>query len=164
MAALNLGVLHQEMNYTPFSDKPAKAAYMSRDVERRAGKYGIPVQVPVPYPAKNPRLANRIAIVGMQEGWGEQFIQAAYRSWFQLGQETGSDPDLTESLREVGQDPRRVLREPSPTRQPRSSGRRQTRHANSASSAAQTLWLAANCSEDDCLETAVSSLRYGRVV
>jgi 2-hydroxychromene-2-carboxylate isomerase len=70
----NLGVLHQEMNCTPFSDKLAKAAYIWRDVERRAEKYGIPVQVPVPYPAKNPRLANRVAILGMQEGWGEQFI------------------------------------------------------------------------------------------
>ena len=34
---------------------------------------------------------------------------AAYRRWFQLGQETGSDTNLTESLREAGQEPQRVL-------------------------------------------------------
>jgi 2-hydroxychromene-2-carboxylate isomerase len=53
---------------------------MWRDVERRAGKYGFPVQVPVPYPAKNPRLANRVAIVSMQEEeWGERLEDTA--SW-----------------------------------------------------------------------------------
>jgi 2-hydroxychromene-2-carboxylate isomerase len=161
----NLGVLHQEMNYTPFSDKPAKAAYMWRDVERRAGKYGIPVQVPVPYPAKNPRLANRVAIVGMQEGWGERFIQAAYRRWFQLSQETGSDPNLTESLREVGQDPPRVLEraQSDETAQILEAETNQARELGIFGGpnfvvGHELFW------GDDRLEDAVSWLRYGRVV
>ena len=36
-------------------------------------------------------------------------MRAAYRRWFQLGQETGSEPNVSESLRDVGQDPARVL-------------------------------------------------------
>lgn len=30
-------------------------------------------------------------------------------AWFGLGQESGSEPNVSESLREVGQDPQRVL-------------------------------------------------------
>jgi 2-hydroxychromene-2-carboxylate isomerase len=40
----------QEMKHVPFADKPAKAAYMWRDVARRAEMYGIPpIRVPAPY-------------------------------------------------------------------------------------------------------------------
>lgn len=99
----------QEMKHVPFADKPAKSAYMWRDIERRAAMYRIPVRVPAPYPIKQSIVANRIAIVGLQEGWGEAFVRAAYRHWFQLGQESGSEPNISESLREVGQNPERVI-------------------------------------------------------
>ena len=99
----------QEMKHVPFADKPAKAAYMWRDIERRAQMYGIPLRVPAPYPLRDSQLANRVAIVALREGWGVAFICAAYRRWFQLGQESGSEPNLSESLREAGQDPARVL-------------------------------------------------------
>jgi 2-hydroxychromene-2-carboxylate isomerase len=98
----------QEMKHVPFADKPAKATYMWRDIERRAEMYGIPLRVPAPYPAKHSIVANRIAILGLEEGWGTDFIRAAYRHWFQDGQETGSQPNISESLKEIGQDPDRV--------------------------------------------------------
>jgi len=47
--------------------------------------------------------------LGMREGWGVDFVRAAYRHWFVLGQETGGEPNLSESLREIGQDPAKVL-------------------------------------------------------
>jgi 2-hydroxychromene-2-carboxylate isomerase len=50
-----------------------------------------------------------VALAGMQEGWGVDFVCAAYRNWFQRGEETGSEPNLSHSLREIGQDPARVL-------------------------------------------------------
>jgi 2-hydroxychromene-2-carboxylate isomerase len=99
----------QEMKHVPFADKPAKAAYMWRDIERRAAMYGLTVRVPAPYPLKLNAFANQVAIVGMKEGWGKDFVRAAYRRWFQLGQENGSEPNVSESLREVGQDPGRVI-------------------------------------------------------
>jgi 2-hydroxychromene-2-carboxylate isomerase len=37
-------------------------------------------------------------------------VRAAYRRWFVQGQETGSEPNLSESLRDIGQDPDRVLK------------------------------------------------------
>ncbi len=37
------------------------------------------------------------------------FVCAAYRRWFQLGQETGGEPNVLESLRDIGQEPHSVL-------------------------------------------------------
>jgi len=105
----HLGLLFKEMGYFPFPPNSPKTAYMWQDLQRRADMYGIPVRLPAPYPAKQPFVANRIAIFGLREGWGEAFIDASYRHWFQMGQEPGSDPNLSESLREVGQDPQRVI-------------------------------------------------------
>ena len=45
----------------------------------------------------------------MRQGWGVPFVRAAYRRWLQLGQETGSEPNLSESLRDVGVEPERAL-------------------------------------------------------
>jgi len=105
----HLLVILQEMKHIPFADKPAKAAYMWRDIERRAAMYGLLAKVPAPYPVKQSIMANLVATVGMQENWGRDFIREAYRRWIELGQETGSEPNLSESLREIGQDPGRVL-------------------------------------------------------
>jgi 2-hydroxychromene-2-carboxylate isomerase len=109
LATFNLLVILQEMNHVPFADKPAKCAYMWRDIERRAAMYGIPASLPAPYPAKQSIVANLVATAGMHQGWGADFAKAAYRRWFQLGQETGSEPNLSESLREIGQDPQPIL-------------------------------------------------------
>ena len=105
----HLLIILQEMKHIPFADKPAKSAYMWRDIERRAAMYGIPVKLPVPYPAKQSVVANLVATVGMRENWGADFVRAAYRRWFQRCEETGSEPNVSESLRDIGQDPERVL-------------------------------------------------------
>jgi 2-hydroxychromene-2-carboxylate isomerase len=105
----HLLVILQEMKHVPFADKPAKCAYMWRDLERRAAMYGLPVSLPAPYPAKQSITANLVAIAGMRRGWGADFVRAAYRRWFQLGQETGSELNVSESLRDIGQEPQSVL-------------------------------------------------------
>ena len=98
-----------EMKHVPFADKPAKSAYMWRDIERRAKMYGLSLRLPAPYPARQSIVANQVALFGMQEGWGRSFVREAYRQWFELGRETGSEPNVSTSLRAIGQDPRRVL-------------------------------------------------------
>jgi 2-hydroxychromene-2-carboxylate isomerase len=105
----HLLIILQEMKHIPFADKPTKSTYMWRDIERRAAMYGIPMKLPVPYPARQSVVANLVAIVGMRENWGADFVRAAYRRWFQRGEETGSEPNVSESLRDIGQDPERVL-------------------------------------------------------
>jgi hypothetical protein len=44
----HLLIILQEMKHVPFADKPAKLAYMWRDIERRAAMYGIPASLPAP--------------------------------------------------------------------------------------------------------------------
>ncbi|QDI76552.1 MULTISPECIES: 2-hydroxychromene-2-carboxylate isomerase [Leisingera] len=98
-------------NNIPFKDKPEKTAYMWRDVERRAQRYGFHVRLPAPYPLPELVLANQVAALGAAEGWGEAYTQAAYRCWFEAGQPAGEDPNLSASLEAAGQDPARVLEE-----------------------------------------------------
>lgn len=105
----NIRTILVEQNNIPFAGKPVKAAYMWRDIERRAGKYGLSVKVPAPYPLENLPLANQIALLGMQEGWGRDYVVATYRKWFEGGHPAGSEPNLSASLREIGQDPGRVI-------------------------------------------------------
>lgn len=93
----------------PFAGKPEKSAYMWRDIERRARKYGLDVSVPAPYPIEHLALANQVALLGMREGWGRDYVGATYRRWFQNAEPAGSEPNLSGSLREIGQDPQRVL-------------------------------------------------------
>ena len=99
-----------EMDNVPFPPtKQVKADYMWRDIERRAQGYGFEAKVPAPYPLKEFDLANKIAVIGMQEGWCSDYVIATYRRWFVAGLEPGSEPNVSESLREIDQDPERVL-------------------------------------------------------
>jgi DSBA-like thioredoxin domain len=113
----HLLVILREMKHVPFADKPTKSAYMWRDIERRAVMYGIPASLPAPYPAKQSIMANLVASVGMRQGWGVDFVRAAYRRWLQFGQETGSEPNLSESLRDIGVEPSRYSHWQTPPRQ-----------------------------------------------
>jgi 2-hydroxychromene-2-carboxylate isomerase len=99
----------REMNNVPFATKPIKLAYMWRDVERRASRYGLAIKVPAPYPLKEFDRANRVGIVGQTEGWCADYVRATYHRWFVLGEEAGSEPNLSASLTEIGQDPARVI-------------------------------------------------------
>ena len=105
----NARAIMQAMNNVPFATKPVKLAYMWRDLERRASKYGLEIKVPVSYPLKEYDFANRVAVAGEIEGWCPAYVRATYRRWFVEGSEPGSEPNLSESLAEIGQDPSRVI-------------------------------------------------------
>ena len=98
----------QEMNNLPAA-QPKKLAYAFRDVHRRAAMYGFAFEGDAPYPLKNSDLANRVAVVGAREGWCADYTRATYRRWFVEKQECGAEPNLSDSLREIGEDPQRVL-------------------------------------------------------
>jgi len=100
-----------EQNNIPFTDKPEKTAYMWRDIERRAQKYGLSPIIPAPYPLPGLVLANQIATLGAEEGWAEAYTRATYQRWFEKGQRAGEEPNISDSLAEIGQSPARVLKE-----------------------------------------------------
>ncbi len=95
----------------PFVEGTAKMRYMWRDIERRAAKHGLPIRLPVPYPAANTARANRVMLVGVREGWGPAYMRAAYRVWFERGFGNGGEENLRASLAECGcgQDVERIL-------------------------------------------------------
>ncbi len=98
-----------EQNNIPFVGKPVKMAYMWRDIERRARKYGLEPRLPAPYPLKDYDLANKIAVLAESEGWCADYVCAAYRRWFEQGEAPGVEPGLSEGLRELGRDPVRIV-------------------------------------------------------
>lgn len=105
----NVRTIMRETDNIPFANKPVKAAYMWRDVERRAAMYGLHPRLPAPYPLKELELANRVAIIGMEEGWGETYTRAAYEGWFERGEPAGSEPNLSVSITAAGQSVTTVL-------------------------------------------------------
>jgi 2-hydroxychromene-2-carboxylate isomerase len=105
----NVRSIMRDMNNVPFSTKPAKAAYMWRDVERRAATHGVPFAGIPPYPIAALERANRIALVAAGEGWVVPFTQAAYRKWFLEHRQPVDDDSIAADLSALGQDPARVL-------------------------------------------------------
>jgi len=105
----NIRTITREMNNSPFSGKPVKAAYMWRDIHRRAAKYGLQANLPAPYPISEFDLANHVAIVGRSEGWLSSYARETYRRWMVEGQPAESEPNLSSSLAAIGQDPARVI-------------------------------------------------------
>jgi 2-hydroxychromene-2-carboxylate isomerase len=99
----NPRTLFQEMNVFPFPDGAPKTKHMWRDIERRASAYGHPVRLPVPHPLKDSAIANRVALLGMREGWGPAFVRTAYRRWFHFGEENGGEPNIRAALETSGQ-------------------------------------------------------------
>jgi 2-hydroxychromene-2-carboxylate isomerase len=104
----SIRVIMKEMENFPAS-KPVKLAYSWRDAERRAAAYGFPFPGRPPYPIKEYELANRIAVLADREGWCPAYVRATYRHWFVEHQEPGSEPNLSATLGEIGQDTARVV-------------------------------------------------------
>ena len=91
-----------EMNNIPFpKDKMNKVNYMWRDIERRAEEYGFFAKTPVPYPLSEFDLANQVAILGLQKGWGEKFVISTYKKWFQETKEPAIEPSISEICEEL---------------------------------------------------------------
>ena len=92
----------KEMNNIPFpKDKLNKVNYMWRDIERRAEGYGFFAKTPVPYPLSEFDLANQIAILALDKGWGIDYVRLTYKKWFQEGKEPAIEPSISEICKEL---------------------------------------------------------------
>ena len=100
----------KEMNNIPFpKEKMNKVNYMWRDIERRAEGYGFFAKTPVPYPLKEFDLANKLAILGLEEGWGIDYVRLTYKRWFQEGKEPAIEPNISEICKELKIDKEKVI-------------------------------------------------------
>jgi 2-hydroxychromene-2-carboxylate isomerase len=81
-----LGPIFKAQGWTtsPFNLFPAKGQNMWRDLERTCSDDRLPFRRPSPFP-QNSVLAARVALVGLNEGWGEQFCLDVFRAEFGQG-------------------------------------------------------------------------------
>ena len=93
----------QGWDTSPFNLYPAKGRYMVRDCERQCGELGLAFRLPEPFP-QNTLLAARVALVGLAEGWGEDFSRAVYRAEFAEGRNIGDPAVVAEILKTLGHD------------------------------------------------------------
>ena len=100
----------KEMNNIPFpKEKMNKVNYMWRDIERRAKGYGFFAKTPVPYPLTEFDLANKLAILGLNESWGIDYVRLTYKRWFQEGKEPATEPNISEICNELKIDKEKVI-------------------------------------------------------
>jgi 2-hydroxychromene-2-carboxylate isomerase len=93
---------------SPFSLFPAKGAYMWRDLERICAGLNLPFRRPELF-AQNSVLAARVALVGLDDGWGEEFIRAVYRAEFADGRQIGDAAVIGAILNALGHEAEQVL-------------------------------------------------------
>ena len=103
-------IIMNEMNNHPFpDDKKNKVDYMWRDIERRAEGYGFSAKTPVPYPLTEFDLANKLAILGLKEGWGIDYVRLTYKKWFLEGKEPATEPNISEIFQELKIEQKKVM-------------------------------------------------------
>jgi 2-hydroxychromene-2-carboxylate isomerase len=106
-----LGPIFASQGWTtsPFNLHPAKGRHMWRDMEREAGRLGLPFKKPDPFP-QNALVASRVALVGDDHPWGPTFTKAVYKAEFGEGRSI-AEPDAVQSiLVDLGLDADAVLR------------------------------------------------------
>ena len=98
----------QGWDTSPFNLYPAKGRYMVRDCERQCTNLGVPFRLPEPFP-QNTLLAARVALVGLAEGWGEDFSRAVYRAEFAEGRNIGDPAVVAAIVQTLGHDSAAIL-------------------------------------------------------
>jgi len=88
---------------SPFEIYPEKGRYMWRDVEREADALGIAMRRPSVFP-RNSTLAARVALVGVERGWGPRFIRAALSANFADDRDIASPEVIDDLLAGLGLD------------------------------------------------------------
>ena len=98
-----LGPIFKAQNWdtSPFNLYPAKGRYMVRDIERIAQARGLMFRLPQPFP-QNGLLAARLALAGLEEGWGPAFIRSVFNLEFAEQRNIAERPTLATALAAAG--------------------------------------------------------------
>ena len=98
-----LGPIFKAQNWdtSPFNIYPAKGRYMVRDIERIAQARGLVFRLPNPFP-QNGLLAARLALAGLEKGWGPAFIRSVFRLEFAEQQNITERSTLADALAAAG--------------------------------------------------------------
>lgn len=98
----------QGWDTSPFNLYPAKGRYMVRDCERQCAELGLTFRLPEPFPQSS-LLAARVALVGLDEGWGEVFSCAVYRAEFAEGRNIADPAVVADIVQSLGHDGKAAL-------------------------------------------------------
>jgi 2-hydroxychromene-2-carboxylate isomerase len=93
---------------SPFNLYPDKGRYMWRDLARICAALDLPFVRPHVFP-QNTLLAARIALLGLEQPWGEDFCRAVYAAEFGEGRNIGERDAIAEILGNLGQDAQSVI-------------------------------------------------------
>ena len=93
----------QGWDTSPFNLYPAKGRYMVRDCERQCAELAVAFRLPEPFP-QNSLLASRVALAGLEAGWGEDFSRAVYRAEFAEGRNIGDPAVIADIVQALGHD------------------------------------------------------------
>ncbi len=107
-----LGPIFAAQGWTtsPFNLFPAKGRNMWRDLQREAGRLGLPpVTRPDPFP-QNSLSATRAAILGQGEDWLVPFTQAVYQASFAEGRSIAEPAAVIGILDALGLDGTQLLK------------------------------------------------------
>ena len=94
----------QGWNTSPFNLFAAKGRNMWRDLERICTDLKLPLRRPESFP-QNSLMAARVALVGLREGWGEDFCPAVYRAEFGDGRRIDDAATIGAILADLRVDP-----------------------------------------------------------
>lgn len=98
----------QGWNTSPFVLFAAKGHNMWRDLERICADLGLPFRRPEPFPQSS-LLAARVALVGLDDAWGEDFCRAVYRAEFADGRRIDDPETICGILADLKVDPAAVI-------------------------------------------------------
>ncbi len=93
---------------SPLNVFPLRGVYAARDVARRGRRYGLELRFPSTFP-RNGLLPARVALVALEEGWGEAFAEAVFRAEFQEDLDISSPAVVGTLVAALGQDASRAL-------------------------------------------------------
>jgi 2-hydroxychromene-2-carboxylate isomerase len=105
-----LGAIFQAQGWTtsPFNLYPAKGRNMWRDLERSCADLRLPFRRPDPFP-QNSLLAARVALVALDQAWGEEFCRMLFRAEFAHGRRIDDAAIIADVLATSDIDPEPVL-------------------------------------------------------
>jgi 2-hydroxychromene-2-carboxylate isomerase len=86
---------------SPFNLYPLKGRYMWRDVERTCSDLGLAFSKPDPFPQTSLQAA-RVTLVGLAEGWGEQFARSIFQAEFAEGRPISDISVIADVLKRLG--------------------------------------------------------------
>jgi len=89
---------------SPFNLYVSKGRNMWRDLERLCEELKLPFRRPEPFP-QNSVQACRLALVGLDAQWGEDFCRSVFRAEFAEGRRIDEPAVLSELLAALGVDP-----------------------------------------------------------